>query len=204
VGFSTILSLNMATMNVTENLTNAILTDLYDQPVYVAGCVSITAAVEIIGNGLLVVIIMYERFGMDPQKRTTINQLLSKVCWMLITTNLTVFPFVVMRTLFGPQSELVGQWMIYGGMFSILYNLLTLTEMMLLKCLYVYYWPRMAMLDDTLVAQFIGQWNLMISSLCIFTRLYICEYHTNTHYQFVTGTETVKDESDLSKKIRLM
>jgi hypothetical protein len=122
----------MVTTNVTENLTNDILTDLYDQPVYVAGCVSFTAAVEIIGNGLLVVIIMYEKFGMDPQKRTTINQLLSKVCWMLIMTNLTVFPFVVMQTLFGPQSELVGHWMMYGGMLSILYNLFTLTEMMLL------------------------------------------------------------------------
>jgi hypothetical protein len=119
-------------------------------------------------------------------------------------TNLTVFPFVVMRILFGPQSELVGQWMIYGGMFSIMYNFLALTEMMLLKCLYVFYWPRMAMLDDTLVAQFIGRWNLMISSLSIFTRLYIVEYHTNTHYQFVIGTKSFKDESDLSKKIRLM
>jgi hypothetical protein len=120
---------------------------------------------------------------------------------MLIMTNLTVFPFVVMRTLFGPQSELVGHWMMYGGMLSILYNLFTLTEMMLLKCLYMFYWPMMAMMDDTLVAQFIGRWTLMISSLCIFTRLYILEYHTNTHYQFVTGTETFKDESDLSKKI---
>jgi hypothetical protein len=194
----------MVTTNVTENLTNDILTDLYDQPVYVAGCVSFTAAVEIIGNGLLVVIIMYEKFGMDPQKRTTINQLLSKVCWMLIMTNLMVFPAVVMRTLFGPQSELVGQWMIYGGIFIIMYTFLTLTEMMLLKCLYMFYWPRMAMFDDTLVAQFIGRWNLMISSLSIFTRLYIVEYHTNTHYQFFTGTKSFKDESDLSEKIRRM
>jgi hypothetical protein len=84
-------------------------------------------------------------------------------------TNLTAFPFVVMQTLFGPQSELVGQWILYVGIFSNMYNFLTLTELMLLKCLYVFYWPRMAMLDDTLVAQFIGRWNLMISSLSIFT-----------------------------------
>jgi hypothetical protein len=38
---------------------------------------------------------MYEKFGMDPQKRTTINQLVSKVCWMLIMTNLAIFPFMV-------------------------------------------------------------------------------------------------------------
>jgi hypothetical protein len=170
----------------------------------VASCVAITAAVEIIGNGLLVVIIMYEKFGMDPQKRTTINQLLSKVCWMLITTNLTIFPFIVFRTLFGPQSELVANCILYGTTFSMMYNFLTLTEMMLLKCLYVFFWPRMAMLDDTLVAQFIGLWNLMISSLSIFTRLYVGEYHHNVHYQFSTGTKSFKDESDLSTKIRYM
>jgi hypothetical protein len=207
--FSTIILFNMVTTNMTtnvteNNMTNDILTDLYDQPVYVAGCVGITAAVEIIGNGLLVVIIMYEKFGMDPQKRTTINQLLSKVCWMLIMTNLTVFPFVVMRTLFGPHSELVASWMLHGISFSGTHNFLTLLEMMILKCLYLFYWPRMAMLDDTLVAQFIGRWNVMISSLSIFTRLYIVEYHTNTHYQFFTGTKSFKDESDLSKKILLM
>jgi uncharacterized membrane protein YobD (UPF0266 family) len=189
---------------VTSDMTNDILTDLYDQPVYVAGCVGITAAVEIIGNGLLVVIIMYEKFGMDPQKRTTINQLLSKICGMLIMTNLTIFPVMVIRTLFGPQSELVGSWIYHAMSFSRTYNFFTLTEMIILKCLYMFFWSRMAMLDDTLVAQFIGWWNVMICSLSIFTRLYISEYHTNTHYQFVTGTKQFKEESDLSKKIQLM
>jgi hypothetical protein len=188
----------------TENLTNDVLIDLYNQPVYVAGCVAITAAVEIIGNGLLVVIIMYEKFGMDPQKRTTINQLLSKVCCMLIMTNLTIFPFMVFRTLFGPHSELVGSCIYHAMSFSRAYHVFTLTEMMILKCLYLFYWPRMAMLDDTLVAQFIGRWNLMISSLSIFTQLYISEYHTTTHYQFFTGIESFKHESDLSKKTKVM
>jgi hypothetical protein len=161
----------MVTRNMTENSTNDILTDLYDDPVYVACCVAITAAVEVIGNGLLVVIIMYEKFGMDPQKRTTINQLLSKVCWMLIVTNLMIFPFRVIRTLFGPQSELFAIWILYGMTFSMAYNVLTLTEMMILKCLYLFYWPRMAMLDDSFVAQFLGHFNLMIASIVTLSRL---------------------------------
>jgi hypothetical protein len=204
MSISTILLFNMVTTNVTENMTKDTLTNLYDNPVYMTCCVSITAAVEIIGNGLLVVIIMYEKFGMDPQKRTTINQLLSKICWMLIMTNLTVFPFTVIRTLVGPHSELVGSWIYHAMSFSRSYIFLTVTEMMILKCLYMFFWSRMAMLDDTLVAQFIGQWNLMISSLTIFTRLYIGEYNTSIHYQFITGNKSFKDESDLSKKILLM
>jgi hypothetical protein len=64
-------------------------------------------------------------------------------------TNLAIFPSMVVQTLFGPQSELLGSWILHGMVLSMLYNLLTLTEMMILKCLYLFYWPRMAMLDDT-------------------------------------------------------
>jgi hypothetical protein len=194
----------MVTTNVTEKLTNDILTDLYDEPGYVAGCVAITAAVEVIGNGLLAVIIMYEKFGMDPQKRTTINQLMSKVCWMLIIRNLTIVPFWVSRTLIGPQSELVAMWMLSGMIVSMVYNVLTLTEMMILKCLYLLYWPRMAMLDDTFVAQFLGHFNLMIASICTISRLHLGEYYSNIHFQFSTGTNSVEDEPDLSKNIRFL
>jgi hypothetical protein len=190
--------------NVTENVTTDILADLYDVPAYMAICAVITVAVEIIGNGLLASVIMYEKFGMDPQKRTTINQLVSKVCWMLIMTNLAIFPFMVVRTLFGPQSELLGSWILHGMLISILYNILTLTEMMILKCLYLFYWPRMAMLDDTLLSQFMARWNLMITSLCTFTRLHIGEYHTNTHFQFITGSKSFNIESALSTRTHFM
>jgi hypothetical protein len=194
----------MVGTNVTENVTTDILADLYDVPVYVAICAVITVAVEVIGNGLLASVIMYEKFGMDPQKRNTINQLVSKVCWMLIMTNLAIFPFMVVRTLFGPLSELLGIWMLNGLVFSMMYNLLTLTEMMILKWLYMFYWPRMAMLDDTLISQFMAQWNLMISSLSTFTRLQIGEYHTNPYFQFVTGTKSFNSESDLTIRTRFM
>jgi hypothetical protein len=194
----------MVTTNMTENLTNDILTDLYNEPVYVACCVAITTAVEVIGNSLLVVIIMYEKFGMDPQKRTTINQLLSKVCWMLIMTNGTIFPFMAIRSLFGPQSELVGSWILHGMTFSNMFNLFTLTIMMMLKCLYMFFWPRMAMLNDTFVAQFIGWFNVMISSICTFTRMYLGDENTNTHFQFATGSKFFKEESDLTKNAHFL
>jgi hypothetical protein len=193
----------MVTTNVTENQTHDILTDFYDEPVYVVCCVAMTTAVEVIGNGLLSTIIMYEKFGMDPQKRTAINQLLSKVCCMLILSNLTIFPFTVIRTLFGPQSELVVAWMFSGMNFCWLHNCLTLTAMMVLKCLYLFFWPRMAMLNDTLVAQSICQFNIMISCICTITRMYLGEYHTTPYFEFVTGQESFNDESDLSQIVRL-
>jgi hypothetical protein len=71
-------------------------------------------------------------------------------------TNLTIFPFLVIQTLFGLHSELVGSWINHAMSFSRSHDFLTLTEMMILKCLYLFYWPRMAMLGDSLVASLGG------------------------------------------------
>jgi hypothetical protein len=98
----------------------------------------------------------------------------------------------------------VASWILHGISFSMLHNCFTLTEMMILKCLYLFFWPRMAMLEDTLVAKLCGLFNLMISSMCTFTRLHLGEYHTNPHFLFATGHEFFKDESDLSQKTHFM
>ena len=58
-------------------------------------------AIEILGNICLFATIVYERFGMDPQKRTVINQLLSQCCWIVMFHNITTFPALIFRRLLG-------------------------------------------------------------------------------------------------------
>ena len=58
-------------------------------------------AIEILGNGCLFATFVYERFGMDPQKRTVINQLLSQCCWTVMFYNITTFPAAIFRRLLG-------------------------------------------------------------------------------------------------------
>ena len=53
--------------------------------------------IEIIGNGCLFATYSYERFGMDPQKRTIVNQLLSQTCWIIIALNVICFPMIPFR-----------------------------------------------------------------------------------------------------------
>ena len=53
--------------------------------------------IEVVGNGCLFATISYERFGMDPQKRTIVNQLLSQTCWSIITLNIFSFPMIPFR-----------------------------------------------------------------------------------------------------------
>ena len=57
-------------------------------------CVAIALATEIIGNGLLILIIVYERFTMDPQKRTVINQLVSIACFIFVIQNIIGVPIM--------------------------------------------------------------------------------------------------------------
>ena len=58
-------------------------------------------AIEILGNGCLFATFVFERFGMDPQKCTVINQLLSQCCWMVMFYNITTFPAAIFRRLLG-------------------------------------------------------------------------------------------------------
>ena len=53
--------------------------------------------IETVGNACLLATFSYERFGMDPQKRTIINQLLSQMCWIIIALNITCLPIIVFR-----------------------------------------------------------------------------------------------------------
>ena len=55
----------------------------------------IVLMIETIGNGLLALLIIYERFIEDPQKRTVNNQLISHLCGWLIINNLIGAPIVM-------------------------------------------------------------------------------------------------------------
>ena len=57
-------------------------------------CIIIAIVVEIVGNGLLILVLVYEKFTMDPQKRTIINQLVSHVCLWLLLHNIIGIPIL--------------------------------------------------------------------------------------------------------------
>ena len=53
--------------------------------------------VEIPGNFLLLSMITYEKFGMDSQKRTVTNQLLSSICVSFTIQNVIVVPILMLH-----------------------------------------------------------------------------------------------------------
>ena len=61
---------------------------------------------ETLGNFLLLSMIIYEKYGMDPQKRTVSNQLLSNNCVMWLIYNLSIMPLFMVHRVFRTQSKL--------------------------------------------------------------------------------------------------
>ena len=64
------------------------------QPYKAVICITIAVLIEIVGNGLLILVIVYERFTMDPQKRTVINQLVSIACFIFVIQNIIGVPIM--------------------------------------------------------------------------------------------------------------
>lgn len=52
--------------------------------------------VETVGNGLLFMMAMHEKYGQDSKKRTIINILLSHICKACIAYNILSLPFLTM------------------------------------------------------------------------------------------------------------
>ena len=58
--------------------------------------------VEILGNFFLLSMITYEKYGMDPQKRTVTNQLLSSICISFILHNIIAMPILMLHGIYRP------------------------------------------------------------------------------------------------------
>ena len=60
---------------------------------------------ETLGNILLICMILYEKYGMDPQKRTIANQLLSRMLLVQIVSNIFILPIYAFIGIFGLHSK---------------------------------------------------------------------------------------------------
>ena len=58
--------------------------------------------VEIPGNLLLLSMICYEKYGMDSQKRTVTNKLLTRICVIYLLQNVIVMPILMFHRIYHP------------------------------------------------------------------------------------------------------
>ena len=76
-----------------------------NDPAFIGICCFITVIVQIFGNGNLLVMMIYEKCGMDPQKRTVNNQLIFNLCISNLVQNLISCHLVTYRFLVSPLGK---------------------------------------------------------------------------------------------------
>ena len=75
------------------------------QPETIVFYIVFLVMLETVGNFLLYCIIVYEKYGMDTQKRTLTNQLLSRMILVQIFFNIFIIPIYVIYHIFGLHSK---------------------------------------------------------------------------------------------------
>ena len=157
--------------------------------------------IEIIGNGCLFTTFAYERFGMDSQKRTVINQLLSQCCWTIIIFNITSFPIVIFRRLLGPLNSTICGWFILNGRIYISMISLMLSELMILKSRermpFKFKWTLKAMKDDNLIAKTILGSNILLTSLITLQATMLDDHTCNPIYKTLSGRDDLQSPTQI-------
>ena len=164
--------------------------------------IAIGILLEFVGNGFLYGIFIYEKYGIDSQRRTIINMLLSQICFAYIFLNTFAMPFWLYGN-FLSSDGIQYHFAIWTGliMTSVFYfTCFCVCEIMILKCLYLTKWSTMAMLDDHFAATFLGLSSILMAIELSLIRIGMGEFSTNIHVKILTGNHLV-ERSDLQKSV---
>lgn len=112
----------------------------------------ICLTLETLGNFLLSCQIYFEKYGMNPQKRTITNQFYSGLCFWTIVFNALVFPWIFCKHILKVDIGVFGPLTFYGPLAYLLYLLMTLTQMISIRVLYLYAYPKVAELNEYTVS----------------------------------------------------
>ena len=101
---------------------------IQDKPIFIVIGITLFILIEVIGNGSLLTMIIYEKYGMDIKKRTVNNQLLSSLCKGSVFCNVCIYPFIWTRVsfsislgMFHKQSLTSDKQLFFNGFQSITY-----------------------------------------------------------------------------------
>lgn len=72
-----------------------------------------------------------------------------------------------------------------------MYAFLSLAELVLSKCLYLFLWSRMSMMDDNFIAHFCHAWNIMMAAGMVLVRLLFGEHRSNPFFAALIGEKVI-------------
>ena len=167
-------------------------------------CCIINLLIEVFGNGLLILMIITEKFLMDPQKRTVINQLITHLNYVYLLNNLIAAPILTYIIIAGAYYKLgnviipvrfhkmsnklfsgheLAVFMLYFSCFVYWQSLFTLVQITILNLLYINCWNRMMAIDENFLSSICIQMNYILSTFLFTVRFFTEQHIENRHYQ---------------------
>ncbi len=149
------------------------------------------------GTILLLGIIYYEKYGEDPQKRSSLNQvnsrvrissintvvifsqLLSQMCWIVLIHYWIIYPMQLWRMNIGPvNSNAQWAWWFVGTTMIVSLGLATV-EYMAIKYLTIAVYKHVLPIIDDFFAQFLGLVNVIVAGFLALANCYTKKGYIN-------------------------
>ena len=146
-------------------------------------CCVINILIEIFGNGLLVLMIINEKRLMDPQKRTAINQIATKMNCLYILNNLIGSPLLTVTIIYNDIGHIGALILLYFTMWVYLLSLFTLVQFTILNLLYINCWNKMMVVNEGFLASVCIQSSNVVAGLLMSIKFLTEQHNVNKHYQ---------------------
>ena len=172
---------------------NPVYNDAYDSPSIKVLSLIIYFLGLPIGCTLHFLVIHYEQFGGDPQKRSIFNQIISYSSALEILHGLVVEHIFVARVLFGclPSEIATFNWFYKNLKNSMLVTFITMA--LTYRTIRVYSFRKVAGLNDNALSIFILLATFMINFLYMITRYMLGEAEGNIGFKIMTCGQGVKN-----------
>ena len=144
-------------------------------------------------NAFNILVLMFEKHGGDPLKRSLINQLTAEIGYSMIIHNTICIPLLTWRIFFGPLYVGIAALSTFCKNIAMLWIMNCLTEVFIVKALMLYKFSYMAGIDDTFMSRFLLLENLGFVFLSQASRFYLGSMYESIEFQILSGI-MVKEE----------
>ena len=143
-------------------------------------------------------IIHYEKFGQDPQKRSFPDRIFSFNILLVIFCSLISDTIIQIRNIFGPVGVNITLLKYYA--ISVLLTVpLGFAESILFKCFMVFFWKKLAMINDDFLAMFFKLFNFMVAQIISVIRMTNGDFYKGGSFRTISGMDIEADEEYLKE-----
>ena len=149
---------------------------------------------EIFNNVASLLLILHEKYGGDPMKRSINNQLVVHAQCGMILRNLITTPIWIARFLVGPLHKKIATFCSFWSQTISIWQILCYSEVAVLKSLMVFKWPLIAAMNDHFVGFFLILVNFGFLFITQISRLILGSFSTDKYFELLYGVKLLYED----------